>query len=248
MDDPRVKCMVMQYWLNVYQVVNRFNEVKRKRRWEFLQQMVRLQNLTMISLMTVLPSTFDCNVNLRKRSVWMKKRTSHWWDNVVLKEFSDQDWIESFRMKKDTYMFLCEELRKVLKPDVPFLRPREPISVEKQVALTLYYLAHCCEYKVIGNMFGIHKTSVWRCIHRVISAINEVLIPLWIKMPDQVECESIARSYEAITHIPLLVGSIDGIHIPILPPANVCREYVNKKGWPSIILQGVVDNTLRYIQ
>ena len=34
-------------------------------------------------------------------------------------------------------------------------------------------------------------------------------------------------------------GSVDGCHIPILPPANNHTDCYNRKGWYSIVLQAV---------
>ncbi|XP_018407228.1 PREDICTED: putative nuclease HARBI1, partial [Cyphomyrmex costatus] len=132
-------------------------------------------------------------------------------------------------MKRTTFQFICDELRSELCPATPFLVSREPLSVELKVAVTLYYLASCCEYRVVANIFGIHKTSVWRCLHNTVDAINKILLPKFLKMPDVNEC------------------AIDGTHIPILPPADGYKDYINRKGWPSIILQAVVDNNLRFM-
>ena len=41
--------------------------------------------------------------------------------------------------------------------------------------------------------------------------------------------------------LPQCVGSIDGSHIPIIAPQECHVDYFNRKGWHSIILQGVVD-------
>lgn len=101
--------------------------------------------------------------------------------------------------------------------------------------------------RIVGNNFGIHKATVWKCIHRVIDAINTELMNLWI-MPDNNECREIAAAFEKKTHIPQLIGTIDGTHIPILPPSDGYRDYVNRKGWPSMILQAVVDNKYKYVQ
>jgi len=65
-------------------------------------------------------------------------------------------------------------------------------------------------------------------------------------MPDYNECEIIASHFEKKTHIPQLIGAIDGTHIPILPPSDGYRNFINRKGWPSIILQAVSDNNYRY--
>lgn len=37
-------------------------------------------------------------------------------------------------------------------------------------------------------------------------------------------------------------GSIDGCHIPIMPPAHNHTDYYNRKGWYSMLLQAVVDH------
>jgi len=66
-------------------------------------------------------------------------------------------------------------------------------------------------------------------------------------MSNEFKCQMTAQVYKERTHIPQLIGAIDGTHIPILPPADGYRDYINRKGWPSIILQRVVDHTLRYI-
>ncbi|RLU21232.1 hypothetical protein DMN91_005605 [Ooceraea biroi] len=65
-------------------------------------------------------------------------------------------------------------------------------------------------------------------------------------MPDINEGAMISTAYEARTNIPQVIGAIDSTHIPILPLVDGYKDYVNRKGWPSIIFQAVVDNNLRF--
>lgn len=184
----------------------------------------------------------------RPREIWMKERSFDWWYRIVNDHFTDEDWIETFRMTKATFFWFCDQLREKLAPNTNQLGTREPVSVEKQVAVCLYFLSSCCEYRIVGNNFGIHKATVWKCIHKVIDAINEELMSSWLTMPDDNECYEIAAAFEKKTHIPQLIGTIDGTHIPILPPSDGYRDYINRKGWSSMILQAVVDNNYRYVQ
>ena len=50
---------------------------------------------------------------------------------------------------------------------------RDVIGVQKQVALTIYLLATPTEYRTIGNLFGVAKSTALKCIHRVCEALVE---------------------------------------------------------------------------
>ena len=74
-------------------------------------------------------------------------------DVVVAKE-----WKENFRMGKNNFFKLCDELRPFLEKKSTSMR--HSISVEKQVAVTLYYLADEGRLRKAANAFGIsHSTA-----------------------------------------------------------------------------------------
>jgi len=90
----------------------------------------------------------------------MKTRSFDFWERIVLIEYLDEEWLETFRMKKSVFDYICDKLQNRLQPAEPFLVAREAISVQKAIAVTIFYLASCYEHRVVGNLFGIHKTSV----------------------------------------------------------------------------------------
>ena len=59
------------------------------------------------------------------------------------------------------------------------------------------------------------------------------------KLPDLGEAQKIADCNNRA-----VFGALDGTHVPILPSAAGYRDFFNRKGWPSIILQALVDDTL----
>lgn len=183
-------------------------------------------------------------VSRSKRSVWMKKRSQEWWDTIV-PQFEQNDWIENFRMSKETFDYICVELDPILRPRFNPLRPRNPLNTKKQVGMTIFYYANCCEFRIVGHLFGVHKSTVWKSIHRVTRAINEILLPKWITLPDEKECKQISEEFEKKTGMPKFIGAIDGSHIPIIPPSDGYRDFINRKGYASYVLQGLVDHKLR---
>ena len=83
-------------------------------------------------------------------------------------------------MSKESLYKLCDELRIYLekqKAQFP-----DTISVEKQVARTLYYLADGEKLPKAANAFGIGKSSASKIVRRVSTAIPVYLAPkyLWL--------------------------------------------------------------------
>lgn len=75
---------------------------------------------------------------------------------------------------------------------------RDAVPVDKQVALTLYKLASCCEYRIVGNAFGVHKSTVKKYFYEVVNAIN-TLSYKYIVFPDMTEALRIAAEVEKKT-------------------------------------------------
>ncbi len=135
---------------------------------------------------------------------------------------------------------LHNEIGPLVNPLMP--SHRAPVPTEKRIAIALYKLATCAEYRVVGETFGVSKTTVHRCVYSVCRAIRAHMMSNYIKLPDLTEAREIAERNYTTHHIPQVYGALDGTHIPILAPAEGYRDYVNRKGWPSIILQALVDD------
>ena len=58
-----------------------------------------------------------------------------------------------------------------------------PLSVETQVAVTLYHLADEGRMGKVANAFGIGKSTVLKVVRRVTMAISRLLGPQYIKHP-----------------------------------------------------------------
>ncbi|XP_060761383.1 uncharacterized protein LOC132871280 [Neoarius graeffei] len=174
----------------------------------------------------------------RTPSVWSFNRTSEWWDTIV-PSFSTAQWIENFRMSEETFDYLCNKLRPAMKlQDTTF---RRCMSLKKRVAVALWKFATGSEYRSVGHLFGVSIPSVCRCVQDFCAAAQALLVPELIRFPNQEKFAEMSAYYENRWGLPHCVGAIDGSHIPIIAPQEYHCDYFNRKGWHSIILQGVVD-------
>ena len=98
-------------------------------------------------------------------------RSVVWWERVVLGTFTDRDWIENFRVSKKTFYMLCDKLKPSIQRSNAQLR--KSICVEQRVAITLWCLATCSEYRTIGHLFGVARCTVCVIVHDTCKAIVE---------------------------------------------------------------------------
>jgi len=66
---------------------------------------------------------------------------------------------------------------------------------------------------------------------------------VFIRWPSPSRLLNISQHFEAIHGIPYIAGAIDGSHIPIIAPIEHAPDYYCRKGFHSILLQGVVDHS-----
>ncbi|KAA8593996.1 hypothetical protein FQN60_004830, partial [Etheostoma spectabile] len=105
----------------------------------------------------------------------------------------------------------------------------------------VWKLATGSEYRTVGHLFRGSVTTMFQCLQEFVAAAEILLVPELICFPDQEKFAKMAAYTERRWGIPQCVGAIDGSHIPIIAPQEYHCEYFNRKGWHSIILQGVVD-------
>ncbi|XP_013405607.1 protein ANTAGONIST OF LIKE HETEROCHROMATIN PROTEIN 1 [Lingula anatina] len=218
-----------------------FTEIPSPSRWrrrmaEFLRMQSRQRAQFVLMLMFALFPTPD-------RTVWMKEKSSHWWEHIVNRTFTDGDWMENFCMKRATFQYLCHELR-------PFLEKnshRKCYSVELRVAVTLWICGSGMEYRSIGHLFGIEISLACTIFQETVQAIATHLSPKFIQMPTGRRLQNIVEGFEAKWGVPQCAGAIDGTHVPIIAPSQNKTDYYNRKCFYSIASQVICDHELRVL-
>ncbi|RXM27465.1 Parathyroid hormone/parathyroid hormone-related peptide receptor [Acipenser ruthenus] len=108
--------------------------------------------------------------------------------------------------------------------------------------MVLYKLSSCAEYRVIANQFGVHKSTVKKCVYMFCKGFVSDVLGRIIRVPTEEEAKSISRRFEDKCVIPQIVWCVDGTHIPFSAPSDGHQDFVNHKGWTSYVLKGVVDD------
>ena len=81
-----------------------------------------------------------------------------------------------------------------------------------------------------------------KCIHRVCKALVENHIQEFVTFPTGDDLKDVINGYHETWGFPDCGGAIDGTHIPIIGPSEAQGDYLNRKGYYSLIMQGVCDN------
>lgn len=68
-----------------------------------------------------------------------------------------------------------------------------------------------------------------------------------IRIPTGDAASDVVREFEVKWGFPQCFGAIDGSHIPIQSPKEFRADYYNRKGFYSMVLQGLVDHRYRFM-
>ncbi|XP_024891430.1 putative nuclease HARBI1 [Temnothorax curvispinosus] len=116
----------------------------------------------------------------------------------------------------------------------------------KQIALTLWCLGNQEVYRSVADRFGISKDTVWKTIFEVMMLLTTD-VERYIKWPEPHAMINFEREFHQLSGFPGVIGAIDGSHIAISAPIENADSYINRKGYHSIVLQGICDYKLKFI-
>ena len=148
-------------------------------------------------------------------------------------------WKENLRMTRDTFTILCNELRPHLQKQTTNMR--SPVSVEERVAVTVWKLATNVEYRTLASLFGLGRSTVGEIVLETCEVVTKQLLSRYVSIPQDSRLREVVDGFEVRWGFPQVAGAIDGTHIPIICPVENPSDYYNRKGFYSIIMQGLVD-------
>ncbi len=226
---------------------------KNKRRRKLLHTilMAAVARRRMMFQNAILLLVLCLNVNRKRivvRSCRRFVRNSGWWE-LVWNNYSDDRFKKTFRISRNTFMYILEKVRhKLTKQIVAEL----PVSPEQRLGIFLYRCGRGDYHYSIAEMTGLGVSTVCCIVSDVANAIVETLWKSEVTtyMPkSEIEFYQKISEMEQLWQFPCCWGAIDGCHIPIkCPPGGLqsCKEYHNFKNFYSIVLMAMVDAKYRF--
>ena len=143
---------------------------------------------------------------------------------------NDEEWIHNFRMRKADFTKLVSLIRPYAKQRSSKVR-KDIITLEKRVALTLYYLKDQGSMKMTANTFGIARCTVGQIVYEICGIISKKLGPEFIKFPSDREqiTKTISQFLLRFGFPSQVIGCVDGTHIPIKQPVENAHDYFSYK-------------------
>ena len=171
-------------------------------------------------------------------------RTQNWFYVMLASPRTNVLWKPNFRMERETFVELCRILRGDLTRQAT--RLRKPVSVEKRVAVGVWRLSTGNSYRSCGLQFGLGKSTAKVICQEFEEALCRIK-DLFIRFPySEDEVQEAMDTFEEEYKFPQIVGAIDGCHIEINAPPENKEDYLNRKQYYGINLQGTVNSWLLF--
>ncbi|XP_067119133.1 putative nuclease HARBI1 [Centruroides vittatus] len=157
---------------------------------------------------------------------------------------------EHFRVSRLTFENLLKDLVPILlqSKEIVIGKGRNALSVDQQLLMSLWLLANQESFRGVGDRFGVCRRTAWRCLMRIVRAINVLNTQSHIiNWPSAQKARKTAQTFAMKYGITGVIGCLDGKHIAIKAPLEEPQAYINRKGFHSLVLQGVCDEKMCFI-
>ncbi|KAM0912786.1 hypothetical protein ACQ4PT_012591 [Festuca glaucescens] len=178
------------------------------------------------------------------RRVWVRERSTEWWDRLSSPACPDAEFRNAFRMSRATFDALCDELSAAVAKEDTALRAAIP--VHQRVAVCLWRLATGEPLREVSRRFGLGISTCHNIVLQVCAALTAVLLPRTVRWP--LDSPAASAGFHAASGIPGVVGALCTDHVPIGPPKENVADYYNRRlternsrASYSVAVQAVVD-------
>lgn len=150
-------------------------------------------------------------------------------DRINFDFFLESVFIERFRLSRSA----VENVLIAIGPRIDYkTNKNHALNPKQQILVALHFYGNGSQYHSIGDMHGIHKSTVCRIVNRVSRTIVRILFPKYVRWPNN--CAHISGGFFNIAGFPRVAGAVDGTLIPMKTPRQIESDFVDRHGQHSI--------------
>ena len=120
------------------------------------------------------------------------------------------------------------------------------IPLRQKLTLFLWYMGNQNSFREVSDKFNMSQSSAHRCIVEILTAFCNT-VPSFVCWPTLCEKTASSAAFSTKCGIQGIIGAIDGCHIKIQRPNDRGGDYLNRKNYYSVVLQGIVNETGRFV-
>ncbi|XP_044763942.1 protein ANTAGONIST OF LIKE HETEROCHROMATIN PROTEIN 1-like isoform X1 [Coccinella septempunctata] len=163
----------------------------------------------------------------------------------TVEKYDDRQFKGHFRLSRKTTTDLIDLFNQSdFNPKYSSGRPN--VSAKKTVLFSLWYLGNRNSFREVSDRFGVAIGTAHGCLTRFLNFLMRIRDE-HIVWPNEQQRLEISRMFTRNNGFPGAIGFIDGSHIEIPKPDKNQDSYINRKGYHSLLLQGVVDHNKKFI-
>lgn len=167
----------------------------------------------------------------------------------IVPNYSTKQFQSHFRMTPTTFQTIINKIHNIEAERHTENQKNPEITVEKQLLLTLWYLANLECYRSVADRFGVSTSTAWHCVYKICKKLlllqNHCKI---ISFPNDEQSRYLAaENFERRNGFPGILGAIDGSHISIKAPKISPTSYINRKNYHSVLLQGICNHKKKFL-
>ena len=117
-----------------------------------------------------------------------------------------------------------------------YTRFRVTVPVQEMITMSLHQLGSGDGLHTIGDLYGIHKSTLSIIVREFCGAVRKYLQPFFVQIPSGSQFRVLASNFEKLHEISYIMGAIDGSHILVLAPIIGEEDHYCRKSFHSVIL------------
>lgn len=171
-----------------------------------------------------------------------ERRRNTWWSEGY-QSWSDAAFKRRFRVSRATFDFLLNEIGHEIVKQPTRMKPH-PTTLDTQLAICLYRLAHGVTYLTVGDLFGVAASTAYCIFMDVCKVLVKILYDRFIYLPKTIdewthELQGFLENWE----FPC-VGAWDGFHVYV---SSRLKNFYSYKKRYSVTNMGFIGYNKRFM-